>query len=149
MKKRFHAVLLMMLAGWINRQQQEMIEYLMEENKILREQLGKKRLLLNDEQRRRLAVLAKKLGKKALTEICGIFSPDTLIGWHQRLVACKYAVGVVKTRHSRVAIREISFPLCGIFCQNTQIVAICIHPVPLPSGCFIQHASLTERIDRF
>jgi hypothetical protein len=90
MKKRFNAVLLMMLAGWMNRQQQEMIEYLKEENKILREKLGKKRLLLNDDQRRRLAVLAKKLGKKALTEICGIFSPDILLRWHQRLVANKY-----------------------------------------------------------
>ena len=90
MKKRFNAVLLMMLAGWINRHQQEMIEYLKEENKILRDNLGKKRLLLNDDQRRRLAVLAHKLGRKSLAEICQSFSPDTLFRWHRDLVARKY-----------------------------------------------------------
>lgn len=55
-----------MLARWINRHQQDMIDYLKEEKKVLREKLGKKRLLLNDDQRRRLAVLAHKLGRKAL-----------------------------------------------------------------------------------
>ena len=40
------AMLLVMLAGWINRQQQDMIDYLKEENKILREKLGKRRIIL-------------------------------------------------------------------------------------------------------
>jgi ribosomal protein L15 len=62
-------MLLMMLAGWINRHQQDMIEYLKAENEILREKLGTKRLLLNDDQRRRLAVLAKKLNRKALEQV--------------------------------------------------------------------------------
>lgn len=44
-------MLLVMLAGWINRHQQNVIEYLKEENKILREKLGTKRILLNDKQR--------------------------------------------------------------------------------------------------
>jgi len=47
-------MLLMTLAGWINRQQQEMIDYLKEENKILREKLGNKRTLLNNQQKQRL-----------------------------------------------------------------------------------------------
>jgi len=81
---------MMMLAGWINRNQQDMIEYLKAENKILREKLGKKRLLLNDDQRRRLAVLGKKLSRKALTEICEVFSPDTILRWHRMLIAQKY-----------------------------------------------------------
>ena len=87
-------MLLMMLAGWINKEQQHMIEYLSEENTILRDELlkvtGKKRIILNDSQRRRLAILAKKLGRKALSDICGIFSPDTLLLWHRKLVAKKY-----------------------------------------------------------
>jgi len=83
-------MLLMMLAGWINRHQQDMIDYLKEENKVLREKLGKKRLLLNDDQRRRLAVLAHKLGRKALEGICEVFSPDTLLRWHRNLIARKY-----------------------------------------------------------
>ena len=61
MKSKLPTMLLVMLAGWINRHQQDMIEYLKEENNVLREKLGTKRLLLNDAQRRRLAVLAKRL----------------------------------------------------------------------------------------
>ena len=83
-------ILLAMLAGWINSQQQEMIEYLKEENKILREKFGKKRIILNDDQRRRLAIKGKKLGRKFLSDICCVFSPDTILRWHRRLVAQKY-----------------------------------------------------------
>ena len=54
--------LLIGLAGWINRSQQEAIEYLRTENQVLREVVGKKRILLNDDQRRRLAVKGKMLG---------------------------------------------------------------------------------------
>ena len=49
-------LLLLILAGWINRDQQDAIEYLLTENQVLREKLGKRRILLNDDQRRRLAV---------------------------------------------------------------------------------------------
>ena len=54
-------LLLLALAAWLNRQQQETIEYLITENQILKEKLGKKRILLNDDQRRRLAVKGKVL----------------------------------------------------------------------------------------
>jgi len=68
-----------MLAGWMNRQQQEIIEYLQAENSILREELqkvtGKKRLILNDKQRRKLAILAKRLGRGVLAQVCCSFSP--------------------------------------------------------------------------
>ena len=50
------------LAGWMNRQQQEVIEFLREENRILREKLGHKRIILNDSQRRRLASAGMRLG---------------------------------------------------------------------------------------
>ena len=83
-------ILLTMLAGWINRQQQDVIEYLKTENKVLREKIGKKRIILNDNQRRRLAVAAKKIGRKALSEVCGIFTPETIMSWHRKLVAKKY-----------------------------------------------------------
>ena len=42
-------------AGWVNRSQQDAIEYLKEENRVLREQLGARRLRFTDDQRRRLA----------------------------------------------------------------------------------------------
>ena len=83
-------MLLLMLAGWINRQQQDVIDYLKEENKILREKLGKKRVILNDDQRRRLAIKGKTLGRRLLEDICCVFSPDMILKWHRRLVAQKY-----------------------------------------------------------
>ena len=48
-------LLISAVAGWINRSQQDVIEYLQEENRVLREQLGGRRLLFTDAQRRRLA----------------------------------------------------------------------------------------------
>ena len=83
-------LLLISLAGWMNQQQQEVIDYLQEENRILREQLGGKRLRFNDDQRRRLAVRAKKLGWRMLNELTTIVTPATLLGWHRRLIARKY-----------------------------------------------------------
>lgn len=58
--------LLACLAGWINQEQHKVIDYLMAENRILKEKFGKKRILLNDEQRRILAVKVKKYRKKSL-----------------------------------------------------------------------------------
>jgi putative transposase len=80
-------MLLLILAGWINRHQQNAIEYLIAENKILLEKLGKKRVLLTDDQRRRLAVKGKILGRKALAEICSMVTPETILRWHRNLVA--------------------------------------------------------------
>ena len=78
------------LAGWMNQRQQNVIEYLREENRILREQLGDRRLRFNDDQRRRLAVRAKGLGRKLLMEIATLVTPATLLGWHRKLIAQKY-----------------------------------------------------------
>jgi hypothetical protein len=83
-------ILLLVLAGWVNRQQQNSIEYLIAENQILREKLGKKRILLNDDQRRRLAIKGKVLGRKALAEICRIVTPETILRWHRKLIAEKW-----------------------------------------------------------
>lgn len=78
------------LAGWVNEKQRDVIDYLQEENRVLRDQLGSKRLQLSDEQRRRLAVRAKKLGRQALSEVVSIFTADTLLAWHRKLIARKY-----------------------------------------------------------
>ena len=90
MKIRPWTIILTMLAGWINQHQQDVIEYLKTENAILKEKIGKKRIILSDEQRRKLAVLAKRIGRNGLNEICGIFSPETLLKWHRMLIARKY-----------------------------------------------------------
>jgi putative transposase len=82
--------LLVALAGFINRQQQDMIAYLQEENRVLREKLGGKRLLLNVAQKRRLATAAVKLGANLLKGWSTLFTPETLLHWHRTLVARKY-----------------------------------------------------------
>ena len=56
---------------------------------MLREKLGTKRILLNGDQRGRLAVKGKVLGRKLLDEICTVFTPDTILHWHRELVAQK------------------------------------------------------------
>ena len=86
---RFASSRLSWLVG-VNRHQQDVIDYLREENRVLREQFGGKRLRLNDDQRRRLAVRAKKLGRKVLKEVASLVTPDTLLTWHRRLIARKY-----------------------------------------------------------
>jgi len=78
---------LLILAGWINRRQQDFVEYLLTENRVLREKLGKKRILLNDDQRRRLAVKGKILGREVLEQLATIVTPDTILRWHRELVA--------------------------------------------------------------
>jgi transposase InsO family protein len=66
------------LAGWDSEQQRQVIEYLTTENTVLREKLGGGRILLNDDQRRRLAVKGKVLGRKRLSEIRTLFTPDAI-----------------------------------------------------------------------
>jgi len=82
------------LAGWINRQQQDVVEYLKEENRILREKLRKKsghgRIILDVAEKRRLATVAVKLGRDLLSKVGALFSPETLLRWHRGLIARKY-----------------------------------------------------------
>lgn len=85
----FH-LLLSALAHWVNREQAAIIEYLREENRVLRERLGSKRLRFTDAERRRLAAKAKLVCRSALREIGSLVTPDTLLRWHRQLVAKKY-----------------------------------------------------------
>jgi len=65
----------------MNRRQQEVIEYLKEENRVLREKLGRKRFLLSLEQKRRLAAKGKVIGSDLLRQFGALFSPDTILKW--------------------------------------------------------------------
>jgi putative transposase len=75
------------LAGWMNQHQHHIINYLIEENRVLREQIGNRRLRFSDDHRRRLAVKAKKLGRKILDQIATVVTPETLLAWHRKLIA--------------------------------------------------------------
>ena len=78
--------LLLVLAGWVNRQQQDVIDYLREENRVLRAGLRGKRLKLSDDERRRLAVKAQALGREALAQIASVATPATLLRWYLSII---------------------------------------------------------------
>ena len=82
--------LILTAAGWVNRHQEDMIDYLREENRVLREQLGPRPRRLTDVQRRRLSVRGQKLGRRILAQVAGIVTPDTILRWYRRLIARKY-----------------------------------------------------------
>jgi len=103
-------LLLATFAGWVNRHQALAIEYLVEENRVLKEQLSNKRLRLTDDQRRRLAAKGKPLGRRMLDRIATIVTPDTILRWHRKLIAAAHTYPH-KTRLGRPglmkAIREL------------------------------------------
>ena len=78
------------LTGWLDRREREAVAYLIEENRLLRRQLGGRRLRLTDDDRRRLAARAYRVGRAALREIATIATPDTLLRWHRQLIARKW-----------------------------------------------------------
>jgi putative transposase len=82
--------LLMVVAGWLHRQQAATIDYLKAENRMLRARLGGRRIVFTDAERRQLAEKAKTLGRKALHELGTIVTPETLLRWHRELVAWKW-----------------------------------------------------------
>jgi len=82
--------LLIAVSGWMNQRELQVTDCLREENRVLREQLGDRRLRLDDQQRRRLAAEAKVLGRRVLAQIATIVTPDTLLAWHRKLIAQKY-----------------------------------------------------------
>src|SRR5919199_5842650 len=83
-------VLIAMVAGWLPRHQQQVITYLLAENRVLKAHLGGRRLRLTDTERRRLAALAYPLGRKRLKELATLATPDTLMRWYHRLIAHKF-----------------------------------------------------------
>lgn len=78
------------LALWLNRQQQDVIDYLKEENQLLKAKLGDLKIQFTDGERCRLAIRAKALGRKLLNQLETLVTPDTLLRWHRQLVAQKW-----------------------------------------------------------
>ena len=97
--------LLMVVAGWLQRQQAATIDYLKAENRMLRARLGGRRIVFTDAERRQLAEKARALGRKALHELGTIVTPETLLRWHRELVARKWTF-VERRNLGRPRIRE-------------------------------------------
>jgi putative transposase len=83
-------MLLAALLGWLDREQCDVIAFLREENRVLKAQLGSRRLRLHDDQRRRLAVLGQRLRRRMLRQVATLVTPDTILRWHRELIARKW-----------------------------------------------------------
>src|SRR5260370_24469548 len=82
-------MLLAALVGWLDQQQQHAVAYLIEENRILRGYV-RGRIRLTDEERRRLARLGHRLGRRRLYDGATILTPDTILRWHRQLIPRKW-----------------------------------------------------------
>src|SRR2546426_301975 len=147
--RRFTVVLIAMIAGWIQRHQQQVIAYLQEENHVLKAQLGGRRLRLTDTQRRRLAALAYPLGRTRLQEVAAIATPDTLLRWYRRLIAQKFD----GSRHRRplgrprVAEEIELLVVMELATRRVQLAGI----TPHPTNAFMTQCArqLTDHVDGF
>jgi putative transposase len=82
-------ILLAYITGSVDEELLLCNEYLVTENRILRQQMHG-RVRLTDAERKSLAAIGKQLGKKALEEIATIVTPDTTLAWHWKLIAKKF-----------------------------------------------------------
>ena len=111
-------VLLVTLAGWVNRHQQHVIEYLVEENRVLKGQLEGRRLRLTDDQRRRLAAKGRRLGRRVLRQVATIVTPDTILRWHRQLIARKWTFTPKRPGRPRI-MQEISSLILRMAMENS------------------------------
>ena len=75
--------LVLVLSALINREQEKVVEYLQAGNEVLSEKLGKGRILLNYDWRRRLAPKDKVLERKVMLDIATLLTQDTILRWHR------------------------------------------------------------------
>ena len=114
-------LLVVAVAGWIQRDQQAAIVYLLEENRVLKARLRGRKLRFTNDERRRLAVKGKALGRKLLAEVAGLVNPDTLLGWHRRLIARKWDYSARRKQPGRPRVMvEIAELVLGMAKSNPK-----------------------------
>jgi putative transposase len=99
-------VLMTMGAGWLQRHQQPVITSLLEENRVLKAQLGGRRLRLTATERRGLATLAHPLGRKRLKAVATLVTPETLLRWYKRLLSQKFDGSTQRQQLGRPRVAE-------------------------------------------
>ena len=108
MRDRFRGVAdrLGVLTGWIDAGNGRR-SYLIEDNRLLRRQLGTRQLRLIDDDRRRLAARAYRVSRAGLRTIASISTPDTLRQWHRQLIARKWTCPRQPGRRNVLEIRRL------------------------------------------
>ena len=112
--------LVLTFAGWVNRHQDDLIAYLREENRVLREHLGPRPLRLTDAQRRRLAVRGQKLGRRVVMQVAGIVTPDTILRWYRRVIAQTYDGSARRSRGRPMPRRDVAALVVRLAVENPQ-----------------------------
>jgi hypothetical protein len=82
---------------------------------VLRRQLGGRRLRLTDDERRRLAARAYRLGRHVLRELARIVTPDTLLRWHRQLIVQKWTYRTTSSirRRTLAEVRALVVRMAG------------------------------------
>src|SRR5438309_11334241 len=96
--------MLIMVAGWVQRHQQQVISYFIEENRVLKAQLGGRSLRLTDTERRRRAALAHPRGRKRLKEVATLATPGTLLRWYRSLIAQEFEGSTPRAQRARAPV---------------------------------------------
>src|SRR6266403_332631 len=111
--------LLAYITGSVDQELLRRNEYLLTENRILKNQI-KGRLQLTDPERIRLAESGKRLGRMALAEVAQIVRPETIHGWHRKLVARKFDGSKKRTSFGRAATGQTIEELVLQFAQENR-----------------------------
>ena len=112
--------LVLTFAGWVNGHQDDLIAYLREENRVLREHLGPRPLRRTDAQRRRLAVRGQQLGRRVLMQVAGIVTPDAILRWYRRLIAQTYDGSARRGRGRPMTRRDVAAFVVRMAVENLQ-----------------------------
>ena len=112
--------LVLTCAGWVNRHQDDLIAYLREENRVLRDHLGPRPLRRTDAQRRRRAVRGQQLGRRVLMQVAGIVTPDTILRWYRRLIAQTYDGSARRGRGRPMTRRDVAARVVRMAVEHPQ-----------------------------
>ena len=147
-------ILFVTFCGFVNQRQTEIIDFQNAQITALLQKLGKKRILLTDDQRRLLAVKGKSIGRKALQELTTMVTPDTILRWHRELVAKKWDHTEKRKSVGRPRICQVIVDLILRFAKENPSWATTESKVPwpmsttifqtLPSVTFSEHTASNQ-----